>query len=44
MESSGVFIREEEELSLRASYCREELHEDIKEAAKEALEKVNLFY
>ncbi|HFK1452549.1 TPA: GAF domain-containing protein [Bacillus pacificus] len=35
----AFFIREEKELSLRASYCQEELQEDIKKAAKEALEK-----
>ena len=34
----AFFIREEKELSLRASYRQEELQEDVKEA-KEALEK-----
>ena len=42
MESSGVFIREEIELSLRASYGQEELQEDVKEAAKKALEQGEL--
>lgn len=35
----AFFIREENELSLRASYSQEELQEDVKEAAKKALEK-----
>ena len=35
----ALFIREEKELSLRASYVQEELQEDVKEAAKKALEQ-----
>ncbi|HDR7792721.1 TPA: GAF domain-containing sensor histidine kinase [Bacillus luti] len=35
----AFFIREEKELSLRASYSEEELQEDVKGAAKKALEK-----
>ncbi|COF81935.1 Signal transduction histidine kinase [Streptococcus pneumoniae] len=35
----ALFIREEKELSLRASYVQEELQEDVKEAAKRALEQ-----
>ncbi len=35
----ALFIREEKELSLRASYGQEELQEDVKEAANKALEQ-----
>ncbi|MDY8163908.1 GAF domain-containing sensor histidine kinase [Bacillus thuringiensis] len=38
----AFFIREEIELSLRASYGQEELQEDVKEAAKKVLEQGEL--
>ncbi|HDX9612265.1 TPA: GAF domain-containing sensor histidine kinase [Bacillus toyonensis] len=38
----AFFIREEKEVSLRASFSQEELQEDVKEAAKKALVKGEL--